>query len=64
MIKNSKTLLRFEKELLKRESVDTERNFKFVEALYDEAVALGVIPLKNPLDELNVDISIEPTSSR
>jgi hypothetical protein len=38
--------------------VDIARNFHIVEALYKEAVTLGIIPLKNPLDGIEVDLKI------
>jgi hypothetical protein len=31
-------------------------NFKIANALYHEAVALGIIPLKNPLDGIEADL--------
>jgi hypothetical protein len=43
----------FETALLRKEKVDVKRNFRIVEALYKEAVALGVIPPKDPLDGLD-----------
>ena len=49
---------KFEMELAKKERLNISRNFRIVEALYKEAVALGVIPLKNPLEGLEVDIRI------
>jgi hypothetical protein len=49
---------KFEMELLKREKVDIERNFHVVDALYKEAVTLGIIPLENPLDGIEVDLKI------
>ncbi len=49
---------KFEIEFLKKEKAEMVRNFKMVEALYDEAVTLGVIPLKNPLDGIEVDLRI------
>jgi hypothetical protein len=49
---------KFEREFLKREKVDRIRNFHIVDALYHEAVTLGVIPLKNPLDGIEVDLKI------
>jgi len=49
---------KFEKELLKNEKLDVKRNFQIVEALYKEAVTLGVFPLKDPLEGLEVDIRI------
>ncbi len=51
-------LLRFELDFLRKEKVDMVRNFRIVEGLYREAVALGVIPLKNPLDGIEVDLKI------
>ena len=53
-----------ESTLLRREKIDVKRNFKIVEALYKEAVALGVIPFKNPLDGLDVDIRIAKVINR
>ena len=58
MVKDAKKLEMFEKELMKSEKPDPLKNFKIVEALYDEAVALGAIPLKDPLDGIEVDIKI------
>lgn len=53
-----KEFRKFERELLKKEKVDIMRNFKILEALYQEAVSLGIIPLKNLLDGLEVNIKI------
>ena len=58
MITNPKKLQEFERKLLKKEKVDVMQNFRIIEALYDEAVALSVIPLKGPLDGLEIDIKI------
>jgi len=51
----------FEMEFLRRGKLDIVRNFQIEEALYHEAVSLGIIPLKNPLDGLEVDIKIART---
>ncbi len=48
MIKNSKIVQRFEEELIKKEKVNLTKNFQIVDAMYKEAVALGVILLKDP----------------
>ena len=48
----------FERELTRREKPDLKRNLKIVEALFQEAVELGVLPLKDPLEGLEVDIRI------
>ena len=49
---------RFEIEMPRREKLDIKKKFKIVEALYKEAVALGVFPLKDSLEGLEVDIRI------
>lgn len=54
----SKEFGKFELELFKKEKHDIMRNFKIVESLYREAVLLGIIPLKNSLDGLEIDIKI------
>lgn len=41
---NNKKHQEFEKVLLRKEKLDIEQNVRIVEALYDEAVALGAIP--------------------
>ena len=53
-----KELRDFETALLRKEEVDFRRNLRIVEALHREAVALGVIPLKDPLEGLDVDLRI------
>jgi hypothetical protein len=57
MIK-AKEFREFERTLLKKEKIDIKRNIKILEALYEEAVALGVIPFRDPLDGLDVDLRI------
>ncbi len=49
---------KFEIEFLRNEKLDIKKKFKIVEALYKEAVALGVFPLKDSLEGLEVDIRI------
>ena len=54
----------FEMEFMRRGKLDVVRNFQIEEALYQEAVSLGIIPLKKPLDGLEVDIKIARTINR
>jgi hypothetical protein len=49
---------KFEIAFVKKERVDIEKNLRIVEALYHEAVTLGVLPPKNPLDERELDLKI------
>ncbi len=51
-------LLKFELNLLRKENVDYGRNLRIMDALYNEAVALGAFPLRNPLDGIEVDLKI------
>jgi hypothetical protein len=55
MIVNHKKLQEFERKLLKKGIME---NFRIVEALYREAIALRAIPLKDPLDGLELDVKI------
>jgi hypothetical protein len=58
MILNRNEMEKFEKELIRSEKVDLHRNFAILDALYEEAVALGVFPLQDPLDGFDVDLKI------
>ena len=58
MITNYKKVQKFERELIKKEKVNFIRNFRIADALYHEAIELRIIPLKNPLDGLDIDIKI------
>lgn len=58
MIKDKKYLREFEKKLIRSSKADIANNIRIVEALYKEAVSLGVFPLKNPLEGIEVKIKI------
>ena len=58
MVKNPEKLRAFEAERIRTEKVDIERNFRIVDALYDEARMLGVLPPKDPLEGIEVKIRI------
>lgn len=58
MIKNSKIVQKFEEELIKKEKVNLIKNFQIMEEMYKEARALGVIPMKDPLNRWDIDVKI------
>ena len=58
MIKSGKKLEEFERELLRSRKSDYWENLRVFEALYREAVSLGILPLKNPLEDLETDIRV------
>jgi transcriptional regulator with XRE-family HTH domain len=55
---------KFEMDFLKEGKIDIARNFRIVEALYKEAVSLGIIPLKKPLEGIEVDLKIAKVLNR
>jgi len=58
MIKDREELKKFENKIIGKEKLDILRNFSLVEAMYKEAVYLGVFPLKDALADLEIDIKI------
>jgi len=58
MIKNRKIVQKFEEELIKKEKVNLIKNFQIMDAMYKEARALGVIPMKDPLNGWGIDVKI------
>jgi hypothetical protein len=58
MIKDHKKLQQFEKNLIRNTKVNPLHNFRIIESLHAEATALGVFPLQNPLEGIEVDIKI------
>jgi hypothetical protein len=58
MIKDYEKLNNFEKELLRKTPVNIKENFQIMESLYNEAKILGIFPLKNPLEGIEIDIKI------
>lgn len=58
MVKNAKKLQAFEASRIIAEKVDVEQNLRILDALYEEAVMLGALPPKDPLDGIEVQIRI------
>jgi hypothetical protein len=58
MIKNPDIFENFEKERIKKEKLTFEEALKLFEAMWEEGVGLGVLPLKDPLEGIEVDIKI------
>ena len=48
----------FEDELMRRTPVDYHANLKVFEALWEHATKLKVLPPKNPLEGLDVDLRL------
>ena len=58
MIRRPDLVAAFEADLSRREPVDHRRNLAVFEALYREALALGVLPGDDPLEGIDVDIRL------
>jgi hypothetical protein len=58
MVKNILKLQAFEAERIRSEKVDVEQNLRILDALYEEALMLGALPLKDPLEGIEVKIRV------
>jgi hypothetical protein len=58
MIINRKEWEKFERELIRNEQVDVAKNISIFNALYEESVAFGVLPPKDPLDGIDIACKI------
>ena len=58
MIKNIRVLEEFERKEIKKEKPDYLKSLKIFEALWNEGKNLGVLPLKDPLEDIETDIRI------
>jgi len=58
LIKNPEAVRSLEKEIIRKGLPDFLRNLRLVEAMYKEAVSLGVFPPKDKLSGLDVDIKV------
>jgi hypothetical protein len=58
MVKNPKLLEKFNCEQIKKEKLSYLSALKIFEALWKEGVSLGVLPLKDPMEGIEVDIKI------
>jgi len=58
MIGKNNELQKFENEFIRKEKTDIMENFRIIEHMYYEAVALGVFPRKEKLEGLEIDIKI------
>ncbi len=58
MLKRTSLLEAFEREQVQQSEPDFFKNLRIFEALYQEAKQLGVFPLKDPLEGIDVDIRL------
>lgn len=58
MIKDSELLEKFERKQAQEEKPDYRSALRIFQSLWLEGMALGVLPLKDPLEEIEVDIRI------
>ena len=58
MNRNWSSFREFENSLAASQTVDYQKNLIIFEALFLEAKSIGVFPLKNPLEGIEVDINL------
>ena len=58
MIKDAKLLAEFEDGELRKERLSHAEAMKLFEAMWQEAVSLGALPLKDPLEDIEADIEL------
>ena len=58
MVKNHKLLEKFEYEQIKRNKLSYTQALKIYESMWKEAKELGILPLKDPMEGIEVDIRI------
>lgn len=58
MIKDKDLYKRFETEFIRSNRLSFIENLRIFEAMWEEAVNLGVLPFKDPLEGIEVDIKI------
>jgi len=58
MIKNPKLWKKFEDKFIAEENLTIEQKFKIFDAMFEETKALGIFPLEDPLEDIEVDITI------
>ncbi len=58
MIRDRKKWEEFERELIRREPPDLEKNLHLADAMYEEARRLGVFPPADPLEGIDVIIHV------
>jgi hypothetical protein len=58
LVKNGEAVRNLERAVLQTEKPDLSKNIRLVEALYREAVLLGVFPPQDRLSGIDIDIKI------
>ncbi|MFO8084425.1 MAG: hypothetical protein R6U27_08915 [Desulfobacterales bacterium] len=58
MIKKRKLLLEFEREFIQTEKTDYFKSLRLFEEMWNEGVFLKILPLKDPLEGIEVDLRI------
>lgn len=56
MIKDIQYWNRWEEEFQRQEPINVKQNFRVMDAMYEEARQLGLFPLSDPMEGLEMDI--------
>jgi hypothetical protein len=58
MIRNPEMILNFEDAQVRQDPADYHANLQIFEALWKHAVDLGILPSRDPLDGLEIDVRL------
>jgi hypothetical protein len=58
MVKDRKLLLEFNREFIQAEKTDYFESLRLFEEMWNEGVFLGILPLKDPLEGIEIDLRI------
>ncbi|MCD6579475.1 hypothetical protein J7L48_08355 [bacterium] len=53
MIKDTEEWTKFEKDFIKNEKLTLNEKYAILESMFEEAIYLKIIPLKDPLEDLD-----------
>ncbi len=58
MVKNTEYLKKFEDEWISSQKLTPEQALNILDSMWEEAIALGVLPSKDPMEGFEVDLRI------
>ena len=58
MVKNPEYLKKFEDQWISTQKLTPEQAFQILDSMWEEAVTLGILPPKDPMEGIEVDLRI------
>jgi hypothetical protein len=58
MIKNTESLRRYEENWISKQKLTYEQALNIIESMWEEGTCLGVLPPKDPMEGIDVDVRV------